>query len=117
MQNNNLYITDPKLQEWSSRWPSVDKIYAGNRLAAGIDSQGNLRYVSHEAYFRDQYWHNLIMLSTDKYHLGVVLGLKSDGTCVVAKYPFAGWGSYSVRSRDTDLGNNGFGAMLFYIHS
>ena len=116
MNKNNIFMTDSELQNRVSRWPSVEKIYTGSNLIAGIDSRGSLHETS-KTYFRYDYWNNLVMLAPDKYHEGVVFGLKSDGSCVICKEPFAGALSSEFRFPYTYIGNDAFGNMLSFIHS
>lgn len=113
---SDIFVSDRQLQERLSGWPELKGIYAGCALTAGVDNEGNLRYDS-KTYIRSSYWKRLIMLAPDKDHSGVLFGLKDDGTCVVAKDPFAGWTSQSDEYSSTAMGDAAFGYLLDDIHS
>ena len=118
MQNTNLFVTDPDIERCRSQWPDLKAVYAGCKLLAGLDLQGNFHYHSTAyTYYRSKYWDNLVMMAPDKDHTGVLFGLKTDGTCVVSKDPFAGYESYSPAYNSTRLGNDGFSSLLKKIHS
>ncbi len=116
MNHNNIYTTDEIFQKRVSDWPCLKSVYAGCRIAVGIDSSGALHDFP-MAVLKPGYWDNIIQLAPDKYHSHVLFGLKADGTCVVSKAPFAGWSSYSRQYESTVMGNDAFEALLHAIHS
>lgn len=114
---NNIYITDEDIQRFVSGWPYLESVFAGCEILAGLDKEGTLHYYSPlYSYLRSNYWENTVQLAADKYHPCVVFGLKSDGTCVVSKEPFAGNGSYRKEFEATRMGNESFEGLLHSIH-
>ncbi len=121
MQVRTVFITDETVRDPIARWPEVNLICAGCRVAAGLDSDGNIHYdyMSHRPYefrLRDAYWKDLKALAADRYNPGVLLGLKRDGTCILSKDPFAGWTSGQFFSR-TKADNPAFTALRSFVHS
>ena len=116
MNNNNIYITDEKIQRRVTSWPDLALIQAGCGILTGIDTHGGFHYDS-LIYLRSGYWDDVVMTAMTWNCFGVVLGLKKDGTCVLGKDAFAGNASYYYLFNSTRMGNDLFSYLLAEVHS
>ena len=116
MENISLYSTDARMQERLSRWENIRTLAAGCEMLAGIEESGGIRYDS-LTYVRTEFWHDLVALSADKYHSGVLFGLKADSTCVISKAPFAGFNAWGERFYGTNIENDGYARLHARVHS
>lgn len=114
---NNIYVTDAFFQEKVQTWPMLSKVFAGNRSLIGIDEDNEIQYSGPALYMSYRYWYDIVEIAADLNNPEVILGLRSDGTCVVRKAPFAGMLSMDRIYRSTEGGNLFFESLLSSVHS
>ena len=115
MENRCVYVTDEAMQQRLTGWPVLETVAAGCRLIAGVDVEGVLHGDS-VSYIRAPYWTGLRALAADRHNAGVLFGLRGDGTCLLAKDPFAGWSDDRLFPR-TKTDNRDYTFLHHFVHS